>query len=343
MKLLLVNEYHNIVTQSLIYYLSELLGPENFNWTGKKNYRLDFLPLKSIEQKSLRSEPKALTDLQSGKYDFVIFSEGTTHLFTSSHLPLIGTKRVVLDCNDSSFLPRFYWENSEIYFKAQMSKYDIYIRNSSDEPENFYKLDDEFRGNKIFPFSLVPSFKVSNFPTTGRNTGQKNYDVYFCGSAWPRSRVKMINMIKSHPEINFFGGLFNRDDLNFNCVFPDNLRFNKISTEDNIYATYSSKISINMEGNGKNCFRQFEILYLNCPLLTQKHDHYWGIKDPVDKKHCIFFEEDGSDLINKIRYYLNNEEELSEISENGHEFFNQYYHPKALSEYLISILEKFMK
>lgn len=319
MKILLLNEHQGIASQNLIHSFSEKL--KTFHWTGKKFYRLDFLPRTKEEESSYKHESEALTLLQDGYYDFVIYSEGSSYIYLSSHLK---TKKVFLDSSDLSRIPRSYWENSDLYFKAQLPKKDIVVKNNNEEGY----LVDSYLYDKLYPFCLGTSFK---FNVNSYNNNNCNYDLFFLGSAWPRKRVEIISQIKNHPEINFFGGLFNRSDLEFNCVFPDSLACKKMSPEDHLYAMLSSKMCLNIEGNGKNCFRQYEILNLRKCLVTQRHDHFWGFEEPVDKVHCLFYD---NDIIEVIKNYD------EKIAENGFRFYQDYCTPDKITENLLKIFEK---
>ena len=336
MKILALNEWYNPVLQNLIYYFASFIGPHNFHWTGKRNYAKLFLPIHEIEESSHVQPPVALTNLQNGYYDYVIYVDQTTYMFLSSHLPEKGTKRVMIDSSDGNIIPRWYLENSELYFKSQLKKEDLMVSNKTDpKPKN---ISDEEQ-KRIFPFSLTPSFKALNSSFIEKRNMRKNYDVFFNGSAWPQKRVSLISEIKNHPEINFFGGLYNRTDLNFNNVIPDSIMFKAMSYDNFMMAISSSKICLNIEGNGKNCFRQFEILESEEFLLTQEHENFFGIKEPIDKKHAVFFKKDGSNLIDLIKYYLENEEERKEIAKNGKQFFEENCHPKVLAKYILDIME----
>jgi len=336
MKTLLLNEWYNPVLQNMIYYFASFLGPNQFHWTGKRFYNRFFLPFHELEEASHIDTPVALTNLQNGFYDNVIYPDQSTYIYLSSQLVSKKTRRIMVDSSDSNLIPRWYLENSELYFKSQLKKTDLITQNKSDlNPRN---ISDEER-KKIFPFSLTPSFKILNYSLIERMNTRKNFDVFFNGSAWPQRRVSLVSQIKEHPEINFFGGLYNRNDLKFNNVIPDSLRFKQISYEDFMMSISSSKIGLNIEGNGKNCFRQFEILEAGEFLLTQKHENFFGIKEPVDKKHCVFFKEDGSDLIELIKYYLEHEQEREEIAKSGKRFFEDNCHPKVLTKYILDTME----
>jgi len=336
MKILLLNEHINPTVQNLIHYFSIKLGPNQFNWTGKRWYRESFLPFSEMEEISCVSEPIALTRLQDGYYDYVIFSDSSLFVFISSHLKS-KTKRVIIDSIDSSLIPEYYWNNCEIYFKSQFKENTIISNiNIKGNQKNIKSSD---LNKKLYPFCLLTSFKINNdLYKTHCEENRENIDVYFSGSAWPKDRIKYISMLKQWPDINFFGGLYNRKDLSFNVAFPDNIKCREFNMIEYINLLKSSKINISLRGNGGNCIRQFEILYLGGFLLVQKTENKFAYIEPEDKKHCVFFNNE-SDLKEKIMYYLINKEERKEIAKNGKEFFDEYYNPRVLVNYILEVLE----
>jgi len=334
MKLLLVNEYYHIVSQNLIHYLSELL-PNDFHWTGKDKYRVDFLPFTKEEEKTYLPEPFALSNLEEGYYTHVIFGEGTKCLYLTPHLKEKGVKRIIIDSTDTSFLIRKYRQNADYYFKCQLPKKDILIRNTKDN--SYCKASDEELEN-VFPLSLTPSFKEANFNHDRIKPIRYNYDVFFNGSAWPEHRLKIISQIKEAKEISFFGGLFNRDDLKFNCVVPDELFHRKMNPSDYQYALNSSRIGLNIRGNGENCYRQYEILSLGSFLLTQKTKTCWGHKEPQHDQHALFFDTDTNDIIDIIKSSLADNQKMSTIRERGSKFYRDNLHPRCLAEYILDTI-----
>ena len=330
MKILLLNEWHNPTIQNLIHYFACNLGPSNFNWTGKRWYRKDFLPLSEMEESSLVPEPEALTALQDGEYDWVIFSDSSVLIYLSSHLPSSRTRRILIDTSDSNLVPKLYHDNCEIYFKSQFTKNALLLGGKNVAVKT---MEDQ---KKMRRFCLSPSTKIcqeerfSNF--------KKNFDVFFNGSAWPRDRSLLLNLIKSDQSISFFGGLYNRPDLPFNSVVSDSLRFKMMNQTENIQAMSSSKICLSMKGNGNNCLRQYEILNLGLFLMVQETQDHFGHVDPEDGKHCVFFKEDGSDLLEKIHHYLDHEDERDEIAKNGKIFFDKHYHPDSMVKYILDVV-----
>ena len=321
MRLLLVNEWYNPVFQNLIHFFAAALG-DNFSWTGKRWYRKDFLPFSPEEQKTLRPEPEALSDLQKGKYSHVIFSDGTTLLYLSSQLK---AKRVVVDSLDYASIPRFYYENADFYFKAQYPKDGkILVKNTG---------EDGYEASGIHRFSLTPSYKVLNLKTAP--SFDRPIDVFFNGSAWPQDRIQLVSKIKSRKSIKFSGGLYNRADLPFNNVVPKELHCGQLGLQKYLASVLGSKVCLNLRGNGENCYRQFEVLHLGSLLLTQEtNNHFCHVEAPKD----CFGTFDGN-ILEKAQYYLDHEEERVRIAENGRKFFEEHLHPRKLVQYILETIE----
>ncbi len=336
MKILLINEWYSPSLQNLIYYFTAALGPAKFNWTGKRWYRKDFLPLHELEESSLISEPIALTKLQNQEYDFVIFSDSSTYVFLSSHF--IKTKKIFLDFTDSSVIPMLYWSNADIYFKTQLLKEKTIIYDNSFD-NNQIEIED-YENNNLYPLCLMTSYKSQT--NIQSYLLDKIHDVFFVGSAWPTDRTNIMSIIKSNKEINFYGGLYNRKDLEFNNIIPDILKSRQLDTFTHKRKIIDSKICLNIRGNGCNCFRQFEILNLGSLLLTQENNCFFAHKEPLDRKHCVYFRQDGSNIIDLILYYIKNPNEIIEISKQGQQFYNDNFHPNAVTQYILQIIERYI-
>jgi hypothetical protein len=321
MRLLLVNEWYNPVLQNLIHFFATTLG-ENFSWTGKRWYRKDFLPFTPEEQKSLLPEPEALTQLQNSEFSHVIFSDGSTLLYLSSKLK---AKRILIDSLDYASVPRYYYENADFYFKAQYPKTPITVKNSGEK--------EGFEAEGAHRFSLTPSYKT--LAVKNAHSFSQNTDVFFNGSAWPQDRIKLTSAVKAQKELKFSGGLYNREDLPFNNVFPKELFCPRLGLKDYLKQILGSKICLNFKGNGDNCFRQFEILHLGGFLLTQKTESHFC---HVDTPGIVYF--DGErDLVEKIRYYLGHDEERAQMALNGRKFFEEYLSPQKLTEYILEVVQ----
>ncbi|MFW5794542.1 MAG: glycosyltransferase family protein [Bacillota bacterium] len=330
MKILLINEWYNPVVQNMISYFTQKIGSD-FEWTGKRWYRKDFLPMDHYEESSLIPEPVALDKLQQEYYDYVIYSDASLMIYLSSHFK--KTKRILIDSMDSFVIPEVYLKNCEFYFKSQYQSQDnkFFIKQQSGE----IKLESS---SKIHPFCLTPSFKVSQVESLKLDY-PKEHDVFFNGSAHPQERVKIINTIKKNKDIDFIGGLYNRHDLKFNNVVPSSIKYEKMNMSSYIFHCKKSKINLNMIGNGFNCFRQFEILCLSGFLLTPKTPNKFAFIEPEDRKHCVFYDSPRQ-AVEMIKFYLKNEDSRKNISTQGNIYYNKYLHPSKIVDKILLTITK---
>ncbi len=100
-----------------------------------------------------------------------------------------------------------------------------------------------------------------------------------------------------------------------------------------------SKIAIAVRGWGRDTVRRWEIPAYNTMMLECD----CGILTPhpfVDKITCVNFKADLSDLIDKIVYYLEHDEERKAIAARGHEHLMKYHTNKGRAAYFLDIIEK---
>ena len=340
MRVLVINEYQTPVTQNLIHHMAELLG-DDFRWTGWDSYRADFLPMSPAERGSYVREPDALTDVAAGRYDAVVFSEGSKLVFFSQQLRSAGAMRVMVDASDVPYIPRFYAENSDVYFKCQLRRDASEVRNGNEEQGVVVPgCDYEARG--IYPLPLMPAYKLVGDPAPLRGFA-KNFDAFFAGSAWPRDRVAAIGRIKERSEINFFGGLFNRSDLNFNTVVPDGLLMKRISPADHAIAMEMSRVCLSLRGNGENCFRQYEIMAAGSFLLMQRTGAFWGAAEPKDGEHLVYASESLDDVVDKVVHYSKADAERERVAAAGRRFFMEHYHPRVVAADVVEKMRRHYK
>ncbi len=99
-----------------------------------------------------------------------------------------------------------------------------------------------------------------------------------------------------------------------------------------------SKIAIAVRGWGRDTVRRWEIPAYNTMMLECD----CGVLTPypfVDKVTCAKFKEDLSDLIDKIIYYLEHDEERKAIAARGHEHLLKYHTNEKRAEYFLDIVE----
>lgn len=98
-----------------------------------------------------------------------------------------------------------------------------------------------------------------------------------------------------------------------------------------------SKIGVSVRGWGRDSLRRFEIPLYETLLFT----HDIGIETPhpfEDGKTCVMFKNDLSDLEEKLRYYLEDDNERIKIAEAGKEHLYKYHTSVARARYVLDKL-----
>ena len=120
-------------------------------------------------------------------------------------------------------------------------------------------------------------------------------------------------------------------------IVPKHLYKSKISYLDHLEAQCQSKICVSLPGVGKGTsfwsWRATEILALGNCMLTTRPTCFL----PNHPSDCwIEVEEDLSDFITKVNYYLKHEKERKQIAKNGKKYFDAYLSPEAMCKNLIN-------
>ena len=178
----------------------------------------------------------------------------------------------------------------------------------------------------ILPCSMV-DYKVSkkkenidwnNIGNLKPNNHPK-YDIFFSGKKTSKYRKELIEFLYSK-DFNFFG---RTEDT-------------KIPFDHYVTAIYDSSINLALEGKGEFTFRHLEILASCSFMLCQNSINELELPLPlVDGKHFVTFESK-EDLIEKISFYLKNDNLRNEIALNGRRALEEYYSPKKHGEFLFS-------
>ena len=178
----------------------------------------------------------------------------------------------------------------------------------------------------ILPCSMV-DYKVSkkkknkNWNNIGnlKPNNHPKYDIFFSGKKTSKHRKELIEFLYSK-EFNFFG---RTEDT-------------KIPFDHYLTAIYDSSINLALEGKGEFTFRHLEILASCSFMLCQNSINELELPLPlVDGKHFVTFESK-EDLIEKISFYLKNDNLRNEIALNGRRALEEYYSPKKHGEFLFS-------
>lgn len=100
-----------------------------------------------------------------------------------------------------------------------------------------------------------------------------------------------------------------------------------------------AKIAIAVRGVGMDTNRFLEAISAHTLLITDETSQVKPYPF-IDKKHCCYFEMGNIGWI--IKHYLDCENELREIADNGYNHLKKYHTTKARAEYFLDIVEGYL-
>lgn len=119
---------------------------------------------------------------------------------------------------------------------------------------------------------------------------------------------------------------------------PVELEGPRIKRKDYRDALCRAKVNLALDGIGEYTFRHQEILYLGGFLMSGPSIRDVELPMPlVEGVHYVAFD-DLDDMVEKIRYYLDHEDERLKIAAAGKELFSEYYDPISHGQQLLRIL-----
>jgi hypothetical protein len=195
-------------------------------------------------------------------------------------------------------------EDESSYYPRQVK----FIKKFNTYPDKIYPL----------PFSIIPE----KFPNINY---EKQYNVFFrCGNYdLFKSRKEYMN------EFNYPNSII---DLNYSKVHMG-------SQDRNDYFKYitQSKVSLNITGGGNDCYRFWEILGIGGFVLSEKHDQ---IIIPRFKEGVHFDTfSNKKEMIDKIDYYVKNDEIREKIAKQGKEFVYNNHTCFNRMQYIFDIMK----
>lgn len=96
----------------------------------------------------------------------------------------------------------------------------------------------------------------------------------------------------------------------------------------------SSRICIDLPGNGALCFRFIDMLALGCFIIAYPHNTV--MPSPlINGEHLVYMKEDMSDLPELVEYYLHHEEERLRIAANAQRYFDNTLSKASLGAYYL--------
>jgi len=97
-----------------------------------------------------------------------------------------------------------------------------------------------------------------------------------------------------------------------------------------------TKIGLAPPGIGEFTFRQIELMAMGRPCLITKPN----LVPMADGRGCwIEIEQDLSDFVDKVNYYLEHDEEREKIALKGQKFYEKYYSPRGQALHILEIVE----
>ena len=144
------------------------------------------------------------------------------------------------------------------------------------------------------------------------------YDIFFSGQQSSEYRNELIRFIKSQ-NLNFYGGVENE----------------KIPHSQYLETIYNSRVNLALEGIGEFTFRHLEILANSSFMICENSINQLELPIPLkDGKHFVTFD-NKEDLLEKIKFYLENEKLRLDIALNGRRTLEEYYSPKKHGDLIL--------
>ncbi len=175
---------------------------------------------------------------------------------------------------------------------------------------------------KLIPIPLA--LPVNTLPTV-----EKDIDIAFLGgNNWYADRTEGFSV----QDLTLSKPVF---EAKIKAEFPDkkfvcgNLPYNEYMQTIN-----RAKVAISVSGSGLEPLRTYEILSCQGTMLIRENIPVITPLPFINKDNCAIFNTQ-DDLIDAIRYYLNNENERNRIAINGNKFLQDNFTPRTVAQYLL--------
>jgi len=147
-------------------------------------------------------------------------------------------------------------------------------------------------------------------------------------------RVKIVELVRSQPWRSkaWLTSHPNRP------VPPEGLLRFKYGYSEYLAMQAKTKIGLAPPGVGDFTFRQIEFMAMGTPCLITKPT----LVPIADGRGCwIEVEQDLSDFVDKVNYYLEHNEEREKIARKGQAFYEKYYSPRGQALHILNIVEAY--
>ncbi len=311
---------------------------QNFKSVFKKNLcNLDFgfflLSLKSFSNVTIVSLPEMLSLKDLTRYDHIIIdTKISLDYYEDKYLPALQNK---IKCPTSLFIGYDRMlnykdvKNFEKYLKIK-----LYFVPNLLADLSLYKLSDDLE-KKLFSTYYGMGFLNINYNIKNQNFShtnykkEKKYGLSYCG--------KIIDTKKQRKNVIDF---LEKQEFDFNkkIIFFDNMNQNqkKLSTDDYVKLIEESNINLVLSGNHDNIpYRLYEVLFFKSFFLIDKNFLKYKVSRNFMKVENFVFDSN-YDLVEKIKFYLSNNNELentrTQINKSFIKFYDPLKHGKMISK-----------
>ncbi|MCA9361424.1 glycosyltransferase family 1 protein [Candidatus Kaiserbacteria bacterium] len=123
-------------------------------------------------------------------------------------------------------------------------------------------------------------------------------------------------------------------------VLPEKLVGERMKGQDYRDAICNTKINLAIDGIGQYTFRHQELFYLGAFVLSTDTINSQELIIPVvDGVHYVSYK-NTEDMLDKIRYYIEHEDERVKIAKEGKKIFDEFYDPIKHGQTLLARLKK---
>ena len=296
-----------------------------FEVTEISYHKIKYLPLKFLKGQFdfIIVNEKSIIDLHETKALSQIFSETPKIYFASS------ARIQLLPSND-------ILDNYDIVFKREPYKdLERYINLSYD---NIKKIKPtilacpliKIKKNQAKNYTIIDSKKFDNY-----EINPPNYEVSFVGSGTSELRYHVCNKVNSIKSWDTFLSIYERHKRSVPKFVSSDIKSVKLSLDEYVNLIRKTSVNLALEGIGQFTHRHLELWYLGAFMLSNSSINEIQLphSNHIENIHYAVFQ-DFEDLIEKINYYIDNENDRERIAANGKKLFEQIYDFKKHGKFI---------
>lgn len=328
---------------------------DSFNWHNRVGFFCASLRTQADVKRTSLDQIRKYSKQEINKFDAVIFNYECN--FRSEGRPLESSERALRELNpkltDVPVILLLTSPDAEMVPRNEMMEMLdlVFRREHFKDLDRYKKLNAESKAKlrtTALSCPLIPANILNYNRIDPKKYGHKNvpknysHDVFFLGQETSRSfmRTKILEKI-SKTGIPFHGGL-HTDVRNPERDIPSHLQFERLSKRKFYQTTRNSKINLALDGYGEFTYRHWECWALCSFILSSPSVNKVKLPfDIVDGTHLVTFENE-HDLIEKIRYYLDHDQEREEIARNGRRLFEEEYNFHKHGKYIVNEIKKIL-